>query len=270
MSVTLTPHWASLLEDWAGWLRASGRPQSTIYLRTYHLRRFAQGHPDPFTARVADLAEWLGGHGWGPESLRSYRSSLRGFYGWAHLTGRCAQNPALLLPPVQAVQGKPRPAPEDVLAAGLARSDQRVRLMLRLAAHTGLRRAEIAAVHSRDVFEDLDGWSLRVRGKGRRVRLVPLSRLVALELRGLPPGWAFPSPAGGHLTPAHVGKLVSEALGPGWTAHTLRHRFATRAYALERDLRAIQEMLGHSKPETTAIYTQVPVGAKRRAVDSVA
>ena len=52
---------------------------------------------------------------------------------------------------------------------------------------------------------------------------------------------------------AYLGKLVSEALGPGYTAHMLRHRFASLAYAVERDLRAVQELLGHAKIETTQV-----------------
>jgi integrase len=266
----VSAEWLVLLHAWAGWMRASGKPESTIYLRCYHLRRFASTHPDPFVLAVGDLAAWMGSHSWGAETLRSYRASLRAFYSWGVAAGLCEHSPAAALPAVPAKVGKPRPAPEEVLAEAVRGADPRLRVMLRLGAQAGLRRAEIAAVHSRDLFEDLDGWSLRVRGKGGRVRLVPLTRLLALELRSLPAGWAFPSPAGGHLTPAHVGKLMSRALGPGWTAHTLRHRFATRAYAVERDLRAVQELLGHSKPETTAIYTQVPAGAKRRAVDAVA
>jgi integrase len=264
------PVWSQLLADWTLWMRASGKPESTIYLRTYHLRRFAKAHSNPFCLGVSDLAEWLGSFAWGAETLRSYRASLRAFYSWALAAGLCASSPAAALPTVTARVGKPRPAPEDVLAEAVRGSDRRVRLMLRLGAHAGLRRAEIAAVHSHDVFEDLDGWSLRVKGKGDRTRLVPLTRWLALEVRSVPTGWVFPSPTGGHLSPAHVGKLMSEALGPGWTAHTLRHRFATRAYAVERDLRAVQELLGHSKPETTAIYTQVPLGAKRRAIDLIA
>ena len=51
--------------------------------------------------------------------------------------------------------------------------------------------------------------------------------------------------------------------------HTLRHRFATTAYGVERDLRAVQELLGHSKPETTARYVAVPEGALRTAVAGV-
>lgn len=52
--------------------------------------------------------------------------------------------------------------------------------------------------------------------------------------------------------------------------HTLRHRCATVAYAKTRDLRAVQELLGHAKPETTAIYTAVPDDAVRDAMRAAA
>jgi site-specific recombinase XerD len=52
----------------------------------------------------------------------------------------------------------------------------------------------------------------------------------------------------------------------GWTAHTLRHRFATVAYAGERDLLAVQVLLGHSKPETTRLYVLIPDASLRAAV----
>ncbi|HET6299160.1 MAG TPA: site-specific integrase, partial [Kribbella sp.] len=54
-----------------------------------------------------------------------------------------------------------------------------------------------------------------------------------------------------------------------WTGHSLRHRFASAAYAVDRDLRAVQELLGHSKPETTARYVATPDGALRAAVAGV-
>jgi hypothetical protein len=55
----------------------------------------------------------------------------------------------------------------------------------------------------------------------------------------------FPNGAGGHLTPGHVGKLIARVLPGDWTAHTLRHRYATRAYRGSHDLRAVQRLLGH-------------------------
>lgn len=139
-----------------------------------------------------------------------------------------------------------------------------------LAAQCGLRRSEIARTRREDVEPDLVGYALRVAGKGGHVRLVPLPDDLAAAILDRGPGWLFPSSHGGHLTPHHLGKIVSRHLPPGFTTHTLRHRCGTVAYRETRDLRAVQELLGHAKPETTAIYTQVPDGALRAAIAATA
>jgi hypothetical protein len=70
-------------------------------------------------------------------------------------------------------------------------------------------------------------------------------------------GYLFPGDEDGHLSPRWVGKLMAGALPDHWTAHTLRHRFATRAYRGSRNLRAVQTLLGHSSVATTERYTAV-------------
>lgn len=93
-------------------------------------------------------------------------------------------------------------------------------------------------------------------------RLVPLeddlARAIRERARELDSPWLFPSSHGSHLTEAHLGKLVARHLARDLTTHTLRHRCGTVAYAGTRDLRAVQELLGHAKPETTMLYTAIP------------
>lgn len=256
------------INTWATWLRASGRPETTVGLRTYHVRRvMAEIGTDPWSLGVEDLMTYLAGKAWSPETRRSYRASLRAFYAWAQATGRRTDSPAALLPPVKLPRRVPRPTPDEVYRAALEVADERERLMLMLAAVCGLRRGEIAGLRREHVTPDLIGHSLVFGGKGGHERRVPLPEDLARRLLELPPGWVFPSTARpGPLTPAHVGKVVSRLLPEGWTCHTLRHRCATVAYRATRDLRAVQELLGHSKPETTALYTQVPDDAVRAAI----
>ena len=156
--------------------------------------------------------------------------------------------------------------PEDILNAALAAADDRVRLMLQLASREGLRRGEIARVHSDDLTRDLGGSSLLVHGKGGAERIVPVGDDLARMLRHLPYGWAFPGAIDGHLSAARVGELVSAVLPRGWSAHPLRHRFATVTYAGCHDLLTVQQLLGHSRPETTQLYVQLPDDSLRDAL----
>lgn len=242
----------------------------TIRLRGFQLARLARDHG----GRVLDLTTveleaWLANPDWSPSTRRSHRSTLRVFYAWAARTGRLEVDPAALLPAVRARRGVPRPAAEDDYARAVSRADDRLRRALRLGGECGLRRSEIARVRVEDLERDLVGWCLRVRGKGDHVRLVPLPDDLAEDLLTVGAGWVFPSPGrGGHLTPAHLGKLVSAALGS--STHTLRHRAGTRAYDGTRDLRAVQEFLGHASPVTTAIYTKVERSSIRAAMSAAA
>lgn len=63
---------------------------------------------------------------------------------------------------------------------------------------------------------------------------------------------------------------IEAALGDGWTTHSLRHRFATQAYRATRDIRAVQQLLGHSSPTTTARYVLVDEDSLAAAVLAVA
>lgn len=248
-------------------MRAAGRPASTIDLRIYHLTRLAHdSHASPLELSVDDLAAWLALHDWAPETRRAYRSSLRGYFGWLQARGRRLDSPAHLLPPVTVPRAKPRPTPEIIYREALGKAGTRERRMVALAGMCGLRRGEIARVRREDLVEDLVGRSLRVTGKGGHVRLVPVPDWLGVELSRMSPGWVFPSPSGGHLTPHHVGVLVSRLLPKGWTCHTLRHRCATTAYRATMDIASVQELLGHSKLETTRAYVLPPDGGVRAAV----
>ncbi|WP_207382247.1 tyrosine-type recombinase/integrase [Schaalia vaccimaxillae] len=195
---------------------------------------------------------------------------MHGFFAWAMAAAITDADPTGDLPSVRPSTPVPRPAPERVYADALAHADDRARMIVRLAAEAGLRRAEISQVTRDDLFEDLDGWSLRVQGKGERVRVVPLSDSLAAELRRFigRRQWAFPSPTGDHLTPRHIGKIGRRVLPEPWTLHTLRHRFATVAHEETRDLIAVQRLLGHASVATTQRYVATDRRRLRRAVEA--
>lgn len=252
------------LAAYESWAKASGASRGTIRLRRHHLQSLAgQFAATPLLELTsAQLAEFLARDGWAPETRKSARSAVRSFYAWAIDAELIASNPARKLPAVRIPAGKARPAPEAVFEKAMAEADQRGRRMLLLAAYAGLRRSEIARIHT----DDVNDHEVRVKGKGGRVRIVPLHPLIAAELSSAPPGFLFPGNEDGHLSADYVGKLIRRMLGDGWSAHALRHRFASHAYATDRDLLAVQELLGHSKPETTKRYVALPGGALKAAV----
>ena len=148
-------------------------------------------------------------------------------------------------------------------------AEPRVALMIHLGATLGLRIGEIVLIHRDDVEQEVTGPVLRVHGKGNKKRSVPISQEFASELlewceRG--GGWAFPSQRGEHLQPHSASAILSAALPGKWTAHTLRHRFATMAYEVDRDILTVQRLLGHASVATTMRYARPPREALVRAV----
>lgn len=232
---------------------AANRAPKTIRLHRHYLSQLAREYASPWSVTLEDLRHVLASHGWGPESLKSARSVYRGFYRWGVESGLVGVSPAEKLDPIRVPPAAPRPTPELLVRQLLRSADARIRFMGLLAAHLGMRCAEIAVVHELD----FDGRRLLVHGKGGRTRTAfvvePELRALLSEVRG----WAFSGRDGGHLTPGHVSRLLSRALPDGWTGHTLRHRAATVAHDATGDIYAVSKMLGHSQVATTQRYVAV-------------
>lgn len=265
--------WSDAVDDWLCALRAAGRPNSTTYLRGYQIERVGRelAPLSPWEVTGPVLVAWAGGHDWSRETRRSFRSALRGFYGWAHAAGLIPVDPSLALPGVRPAEPNPRPCPNQAYRAALAAagSDRRVWLILRLGAELGLRRGEIARVHADDLIASRYGADLLVHGKGEKTRLVPVPPGLAGVIRLEEPGYLFPGGDHGHLSAHYVGLLASRALPGAWTLHSLRHRFASVAFEIDRDLLTVQALLGHSSPVTTRRYVQIPSRRLRLTVESV-
>ena len=154
---------------------------------------------------------------------------------------------------------------------------------------SGLRRAELAALQVGDARLGPGRREVLVRcGKGGERRVVHISADLAKLLREwlefrVRVGWPsddesplFPSTrTSGHLDPSAINRIWNATLAaagvhrePGTGPHSARHTHATRLYAATRDLRLVQDELGHADPSMTAIYAHVATERKLAAADA--
>lgn len=262
-----------LPDDWMPWVdlfvaeqNAAKRRPGTICTRLRHLGQFSRAvGRGPLAVTRDDLVDYLGQNDWKPRTTHSVMSTFRLFFGYLNHFGHRTDNPAAMLPNVRIPRSLPRPCPDHVIVdAYAAVKDKRLRLAIRVAVETGMRRVEIAALRTSDVEGRAGEFVLHVTGKGGHERVVPITDHLAAEIMGRPAGWVFPNHRdGGHITARWLGKQIATALPGQWTAHTIRHRYASLAYQANNDLRAVQELLGHASPVTTAIYTKVSDASMR-------
>lgn len=266
MNRTSTAGWPGALGGYKTAQVAAGRAKGTIKLHAFYLGHLAERHRRPWEVTTAQLTEFVALERWRqPETRKSARSALCGFYRWGHGMGYVAHDASDLLPPVHVPIPEARPAPELVVRQMVrGNKPERIVFMSLLAAELGMRVGEIAQVHARDY--DLHARILLVRGKGGKVRYLPVESQQLHECMAAVAGdWAFPNGRGSHLTPGHVSKLLSKALPFDFTGHQLRHRCATVQHEGTGDLLAVSKFLGHSRTETTQRYIRFPQEGLRRA-----
>lgn len=190
-------------------------------------------------------------------------------YRWAAIVGLRADNPMATIKAARRPKRAPRPISDESMRRLLAESDdQGLTAMLILGGYQGLRVSEIARM--RGDLIDLDSRTLRVRGKGGHVVILPAHPRVLAVARRMPRGYWFPSQRGQHLG----GRTISQrirlhmiACRVGGTAHSLRHRFCTSMVEQGADIRVVQELARHSQLSTTALYVAATDVRQRAALE---
>lgn len=262
--------WRKSINGWTDTLRAAGLSAQTIKSRRYKMVHLAalfmpSGPEDVTTEQIVQV---FARQQWKPETRKAYRNTISSFFRWLHKSRRRSDDPSLDVPRVKKPHAHPRPCPDKYITAAMEKATAAEKLMIRFGAECGLRRGEIARVHSDDVVADSAGHSLIVRGKGDKQRIVPLpDDLAAIVMDAN--GYLFPGRFGGHVEESYIGDHISHLLPDGYAAHTLRHRFATTAYAATHDLFVVAELLGHESVETTEHYVAMPDGRLREATAAV-
>jgi site-specific recombinase XerD len=265
----------TLIEQFNAHQLQRGLTRTTVDLRAGHLRRFDQWlNPGTLPdATAADIEAFLETRSWEDATRYVFLSHLHAYYRWAVRTGVTDLDPTEFVDRPKVRPGLPRPIPDDSLAYLLAQATGRMRTWLLLGAFEGLRCMEIAGLQRSDVIE-ADAY-LRILGKGRKERVVPLHPLVLESLRILPmprlgPLWRMND--GRSMTGSRVSQAINRwmrEMSVDATAHQLRHWFGTRSYQACQDVLAVAGMMGHSNTATTSIYAQFSHKVARAAVLSL-
>jgi site-specific recombinase XerD len=222
--------------------------------------------------------------GYARASIARRVGAIHTFYRWAVADGRMDRDPSLLLGRPKVANRLPTvlkaaeasdlmeiptdPAEDDPIERAITLRD---RAILELLYGSGLRVSEVASLARDDL--DLDGARVLVMGKGRKERRVPLSDDSVTALRAWlrdgrrvlaagPTEALFLNRKHKPMGPRDVRAMVHGYAGellPGRRVgpHTLRHSFATHLLEGGADIRAVQELLGHSSVATTQRYTHV-------------
>jgi integrase/recombinase XerC len=229
-------------------------------LKSHHVRGFAA------SSHAAGLS---------PRSIQRRLSGIRGLMNYLIREGEISQNPATDISAPQVARKLPNTLDVDQMARLLQIQGNdpvttRDRAMLELLYSSGLRLAELVNLNPEDV--DLDDAMIRVTGKGNKTRLIPVGRMarnsiaewsrVRSELAAGDENALFVGVRGRRISPRTVQNRVRHwALKAGIPQrvypHLFRHSFATHLMESSRDLRAVQELLGHADISTTQIYTHL-------------
>lgn len=276
-----TPAWH--LKDYAITLRATDRAEATQTAYRSDVEAFVAWASDRDVTRPSDVTvrtlrdylAFMTERGDERTSIIRRRASLRGYFTWMVQRGHLDESPAARLSAPRPNHRLPKIVVREQLDTLLdedwgddswATLDRAVCEVLYGA---GLRVSELCGLNVTSV--DFRQGLLRVLGKGRKERIVPLHRrgldAVALWIEDArddvmrnesPPEALFFNRRGNRLGPRDVRRILDNRIARGHVhPHALRHTYATHLLEGGADLRVVQELLGHESLTTTQIYTHV-------------
>jgi len=236
---------------------------------------FSGGWQDLDPAALRRIAAGMARMGRNPRSIQRFLSAARSFGRWAVREGLLESSPAASLRGPRPRRPLPRGLDVDQAARAMQQPadrtlDRRDRAMLELFYSSGLRLSELTGLDLGSL--DLSDGLVRVLGKGRRERTVPVGQMAREALKdwlAVRLEWAdtgetalFVSRRGRRLGNRAVQARLALAgqragLGERLHPHRLRHAFASHLLESSGELRAVQELLGHADLATTQIYTHL-------------
>jgi len=205
-------------------------------------------------------------------------SAIKTLYRFLQKRGLITGNPSEIISSPKTEKSLPKAISVDEVLAlihsidGSDVLDLRDRAMVELMYSSGLRVSELVSINLTDI--DLSNATLRVIGKGRKERILPIGSYAVQsvdeyiqkrgELSKSETEALFLNKNGGRITTRSVARIVKKylhkcAINKNVSPHTLRHSFATHLLGSGADIRFIQELLGHASLSTTQRYTSASI-----------
>ncbi|MGH8555255.1 MAG: tyrosine recombinase XerC [Gammaproteobacteria bacterium] len=287
-----TDRWEVTVTAFLAGLRQRSPHTQAAYRRdlggfTHYCRRQEITSPEAIDEKcVRDFVAWRHRGGMSGKSLQRSLSALRAYCEFLEYEGCLTRNPAKAVRAPKAPRKLPKLLDVDQAGRLLAidAADPialRDRALLELLYSSGLRVSELVGLNVRDL--DLREREVRVKGKGNKYRIVPVGRYAIAALRawsvartewaGAEQAAVFVNRRGGRISVRSVQNRVlrwglSQGIDRRVHPHMLRHSFASHLLESSGDLRAVQELLGHSNISTTQVYTHLDFQHLARVYDA--
>jgi integrase len=261
---------ATLVDQYLEWLRIRECSARTINDRRRILTIIDRELPEGIDRATADeIKEWLYRDTWSTWTRATYYGAIRGLFVWATNPAdpRLDYDPTALLPRPPARQCLPKPITNAELVTILTKAAEPYRTWALLGAYEGLRCMEIAGLDREHVTEET---TTIARGKGGKPGIIPTHPAVWMAVQDLPSGPVAVTKHGLRASAQYVSiqaLLYFRTIGlRGVSMHRLRHWYGTELYRRTKDLRRTQELLRHSSPNSTMIYTLISDEERQEAI----
>lgn len=238
---------------------------------------------------IRSFLAYLKGRSYSRSSISRKLACLRSFFKYLARENLLETNPAAGIQTPKREKRLPQFLnPEEVVRlleapAKNTWEEKRDKAILETLYSSGLRVSELVGLNQEDV--DVFGGLVRVRGKGKKERIVPLGQMALKALqsymehkplrdhRAALKAPLYLNRSGGRLSDRSIRRMILKysrriALNKEVSPHTLRHSFATHMLDRGADLRSVQELLGHENLSTTQIYTHVTTKRLKEAYDA--
>jgi integrase/recombinase XerC/integrase/recombinase XerD len=209
-------------------------------------------------------------------SMRTYKpktshriiSTLSSFYRFLYMQGAVVANPMVGVERPRIKQQEVKYLKHNqVLRLIDSIPDERDKLIVRTIYATGVRVSELCGINIEDI--DFEEHTIRIKGKGDKIRIVFVDDETLESMKNFIgnmkiAGPLFEGQQGKHISPRAIQHIFRHYAPVGITPHKIRHSYASELYRRSKNLRVLQENLGHTSIKTTEIYLHTDIEERRQ------